>query len=97
MAAYVIGEIEVTEPATYEDYRKQVGAVLAKYGGRFLARGGKTESLEGGWSPKRLVILEFSSLEQALKWYRSPDYVPLIRLRQSASRGKPHSAITPMT
>jgi uncharacterized protein (DUF1330 family) len=88
MAAYVIGEIEVTDPATYEDYRKQVGAVLAKYGGRFLARGGKVEPLEGGWSPKRLVLLEFASMEQALKWYRSPDYAPLIKLRQKASRGK---------
>ena len=88
MAAYVIGEIEVTDAATYEDYRKQVGAVLAKYGGRFLARGGKTEVLEGGPAPQRLVLLEFASLEQALKWYRSPEYAPLIKLRQKASRGK---------
>jgi uncharacterized protein (DUF1330 family) len=88
MAAYMIGEIEVTDPATYEDYRKQVGAVLAKYGGRFLARGGKLEALEGGWSPKRLVLLEFASMEQLLKWYRSPEYAPLIKLRQKASRGK---------
>ena len=88
MAAYVIGEIDVMDPAPYEDYRKQVGAVLAKYGGRFLARGGKVEPLEGGWSPKRLVLLEFANMEQALKWYRSPDYAPLIKLRQKASRGK---------
>jgi uncharacterized protein (DUF1330 family) len=88
MAAYMIGEIEVTDPATYEDYRKQVGAVLAKYGGRFLARGGKLEALEGGWSPKRLVLLEFASMEQLLKWYHSPEYAPLIKLRQKASRGK---------
>jgi len=88
MAAYVIGEVDVMDPAAYEDYRKQVGAVLAKYGGRFLARGGKVEALEGGWSPKRLVLLEFASMEQALKWYRSPDYAPLIKLRQKASRGK---------
>ncbi|TMH68230.1 MAG: DUF1330 domain-containing protein, partial [Betaproteobacteria bacterium] len=86
MAAYVIGEVDVMDPAAYEDYRKQVGAVLAKYGGRFLARGGKVEALEGGWSPKRLVLLEFASMEQALKWYRSPDYAPLIKLRQKASR-----------
>ena len=88
MAAYVIGEVDVMDPAAYEDYRKQVGAVLAKYGGRFLARGGKVEALEGGWSPKRLVLLEFPSMEQALKWYRSPEYAPLIKLRQKASRGK---------
>jgi uncharacterized protein (DUF1330 family) len=88
MAAYVIGEVDVTDPAAYEDYRKQVGAVVTKYGGRFIARGGKLEALEGGWSPKRLVLLEFPSMEQALKWYRSPEYAPLIKLRQKASRGK---------
>jgi len=88
MAAYVMGEIEVTEPATYEDYRKQVLATIQKHGGKFLVRGGKVEALEGDWSPKRLVLLEFPSMEQALKWYRSPDYAPLIKLRQKASRGK---------
>ena len=88
MAAYVIGEVDVMDPVAYEDYRKQVGAVVTKYGGRFIARGGKVEALEGGWSPKRLVLLEFPSMEQALKWYRSPEYAPLIKLRQKASRGK---------
>ena len=88
MAAYVIGEIEVTDPALYEEYRKQVPAVVQKYGGRFVVRGGKIEPLEGGWAPKRLVALEFPSLEQAQKWYRSPEYAPLIKLRQKASRGK---------
>ena len=88
MAAYVIGEVEVMDPVAYEDYRKQVGAVVTKYGGRFIARGGKVEALEGGWSPKRLVLLEFPSMEQALKWYRSPEYAPLIKLRQKTSRGK---------
>lgn len=87
-AAYVIGEIEVTDPATYEDYRRQVAAVATKYGGKFVVRGGKVETLEGGWSPKRIVVLEFPSLEQAQKWYRSPEYAPLIALRQRASRGK---------
>jgi uncharacterized protein (DUF1330 family) len=88
MAAYVIAEIEVTDPATYEDYRKQVPAVVTKYGGKFIVRGGKIESMEGGWSPKRIVVVEFASLDQALKWYRSSDYAPLIKLRQKASRGK---------
>ena len=88
MAAYVIGEIEVTDPALYEEYRKQVPAVVQKYGGRFVVRGGKVEPLEGGWAPKRLVALEFPSLEQAQKWYRSPEYAPLIKLRRKASRGK---------
>ena len=88
MAAYVIGEIEVTDPALYEEYRKQVMAVVTRYGGKFIVRGGKVEPLEGGWAPKRLVALEFPSMEQAQKWYRSPEYAPLIALRQKASRGK---------
>jgi uncharacterized protein (DUF1330 family) len=88
MAAYLMGEIEVTDPATYEEYRKQVLPVVTKYGGRFLVRGGKVEALEGGWSPKRVVALEFPSMEQARSFYRSPEYAPLIALRQTASRGK---------
>ncbi len=88
MAAYVMGEIEVTDPAAYEDYRKQVMAVVTKYGGRFIVRGGRVETLEGGWAPKRFVALEFPSMEQAQKFYRSPEYAPLIELRQKASRGK---------
>jgi uncharacterized protein (DUF1330 family) len=88
MAAYVCGEIEVTDPALYEEYRKQVMAVVTKYGGKFIVRGGKVETLEGGWAPKRFVALEFPSMEQAQKWYRSPEYAPLIALRKKASRGK---------
>ena len=88
MSAYVIGEIDVTDPAVYEDYRKQVLAVVTKYGGRFLVRGGKVDSKEGGWAPKRIVVLEFPSMEQAQKWYHSAEYAPLIKLRQKASKGK---------
>lgn len=88
MSAYVIAEIEVSDPAAYEEYRRQVPAVVTKYGGRFIVRGGRVEPLEGGWSPRRFVALEFPSMEQALKWYRSEEYAPLIELRQSASRGK---------
>ena len=88
MAAYVIAEIDITDPASYEEYRKQVPGIIAKYGGRYTVRGGRTEPLEGGWSPKRVAVLEFPTMEQALKWYRSPEYAPLIKLRQKASRGK---------
>jgi uncharacterized protein (DUF1330 family) len=87
MAAYVIGEVDITDPAAYDDYRKQVLAVVTRYGGRFIARGGKAEALEGA-SPRRVVLLEFPSMEQAQKWYRSPEYAPLIALRQRASTGR---------
>jgi uncharacterized protein (DUF1330 family) len=88
MTAYVFGEIEITDPALYEEYRQQVLPVVAKYGGKFIVRGGRIEALEGGWAPKRFVALEFPSMEQAQKWYRSPEYAPLIDLRKKASRGK---------
>ena len=88
MAAFVIGEIDVTDQATYDDYRKQVLATVQKYGGRFVVRGGPIEALEGGWNPKRIVVLEFPSMDAVRKWYRSAEYAPLIKLRQKASRGR---------
>jgi uncharacterized protein (DUF1330 family) len=88
MSAYVIGEIDVVDAAAYEEYRKQVLAVVTKYDGKFLVRGGKVDPKEGGWTPKRIVVLEFPSMAQAQKWYDSPEYRPLIALRQKASKGK---------
>ena len=88
MSAYVIAEIDITDPAAYEDYRRQVPDVIARYGGKYIVRGGRVETLEGGWSPKRIAVVEFPSMEQALKFYRSPEYAPLLRIRQKASRGK---------
>ena len=88
MSAYVIGDIEVTDPAGYEEYRKQVLSVVTKYGGKFIVRGGKVDAREGGWNPKRIVLVEFPSLAQAQKWYDSEEYRPLIKLRQKASKGR---------
>ena len=73
MSAYAIAEIDVVDPAAYEDYRKQVLAVVTKYGGKFIVRGGKIDPKEGGWTPKRLVVVEFPSMAQAQKWYDSPE------------------------
>jgi len=86
MVAYVINDMEVTDPALLEEYKKLSPATVAQYGGRFLARGGTMEVLEGAWQPKRLVILEFPSLAQAKAWVNSPEYVPARRIRQQASR-----------
>ena len=88
MSAYAIAEIDVVDPAAYEDYRKQVLAVVTRYGGKFIVRGGKIDPKEGGWTPKRIVVVEFPSMTQAQKWYDSPEYAPLIKLRQKASKGK---------
>ncbi len=75
------------DPVRYDDYRKMVPASIAAYGGRFLARGGKVESLEGPWEPKRTVIVEFPSVERAKAWWDSDEYAPAKALRRSASQG----------
>ena len=88
MPAYMIVEVETTDEALMAEYRKHTPGLVAKFGGKFIVRGGRVESKEGGWQPKRMVALEFPSMEQALKWYDSPEYAPLIKLRQKASKGK---------
>jgi len=86
MVAYFINDMEVTDPQLLEEYKKLSPPTVAQYGGRFLERGGRCETLEGSWSPKRLVIIEFPSLEQAKAWANSPEYAAAKRLRQRASR-----------
>lgn len=86
MAAYVIADVEVLDSAGYEVYRQQVPATITAYGGRYLARGGATEVLEGGWSPKRCVILEFPSMAQLKAWWDSPEYRPLRAIRERTTR-----------
>jgi len=88
VSAYVVAEVEVTNPAVYEDYRKLVPATIAEYGGKYLVRGGTVEVKEGGWTPKRLVVLEFASMDQAQKWYHSPEYAPALAIRLKAARSK---------
>jgi len=86
MVAYVINDMEVTDPQLLEDYKKLSPATVAQYGGRFLARGGPIEAIEGSWLPKRLVILEFPSVAQAKAWVNSAEYAPARRVRQQASK-----------
>jgi len=74
MTAYVVVDITVTDPVGYEEYKKLAPDAVELYGGKYIARGGKTETLEGDWSPKRLVILQFDSAEQAKGWLDSPEY-----------------------
>src|SRR5919206_2605159 len=88
MAAYIIADVDVKDPEKYGQSRPIAARTVAQYGGRFLVRGGQVEPLEGGWSPKRVVVLEFPSVEQAKRWYNSPEYAPGIQLRQSASVGR---------
>ena len=88
MAAYVIGDIKVTDPETYAEYAAGVPATSEAYGGRYLVRGaGKCEIAEGDWLPERFVLAEYESMETAKAWYNSPQYSELLKLRQSASTG----------
>jgi uncharacterized protein (DUF1330 family) len=85
MAAYVVVQVDVKDPLRYEDYKRMVPASLAKYGGRFLVRGGHTETLEGTWEPKRFVLVEFPDVAQARAWWASPEYAEAKALRQATS------------
>ncbi len=85
MPAYVILDIEVTDPDGYTAYRERSGATVEKHGGRFLVRGGAHETIEGDWDPVRLVVIEFPDVAAARRWYESDDYAPLRELRRSAS------------
>ncbi len=88
MAAYVIVDIEVTNPEAYEKYREQVPPLVAKYGGKYLTRGGEMEMLEGDWTPKRLVVLEFPSFQRAKEFYESEEYAPVKEIRLNATNSK---------
>ena len=86
MAAYVIVEMEVTDPVGIEEYRKLAAASVAAYGGRFVVRGGNTEALEGDWQPKRIVVLEFPSTARAKEWWGSKDYATARVIRERAAK-----------
>ena len=85
MPAFVVVDIDVHDPVRYEDYKRLAEATVGAYGGRYVARGGRTAVLEGKWTPKRLVILEFESVERARQWWDSPEYRPARALRQATA------------
>ena len=85
MAAYLFANVEVTDAAGYEQYRQRISATIEAFGGRYLVRGGATEVLEGAFTPRRLVILEFPDMAQLRAWYQSPEYQPLIELRKKTT------------
>ena len=81
MSAYVIVDININDPAGYEEYKRLASNTISLYGGRYIARGGSTEQLEGNWTPNRLVILEFESMKRAKEWLNSPEYEEPRKLR----------------
>ena len=88
MAAYVLAEIEITNPEGYKEYTTLVPPTITKYGGRFLTRGGTVEILEGEWPQRRRVLIEFPTLEAAHGWWNSPDYQKPKALRRANSNGR---------
>ena len=88
MPAYVIAEIEITNPDGYKEYTTMVPATIEQYGGRFVVRGGKAHVLEGEWPERRRVVIEFPSVEAARNWWDSPEYEKPKALRKANSKGR---------
>jgi uncharacterized protein (DUF1330 family) len=86
MSAYIIVEIEVTDPVGYEEYKKLAGETVEKYSGKYIVRGGKTEVLEGDWKPKRIVVLEFPTMARAKEWLNSEEYREPRKMRHRTAR-----------
>ena len=81
----ILAQIDVTNPQQYAEYAKLSPGIIEKFGGHFLARGGKTETLEGTAGKSRVVVIEFPSYEKARQFYDSPDYVAARKVRAGAA------------
>ena len=88
MAAYLIVDIKVNDPARYEEYRKLVSPTLAAFDGKYLARGGTVKVLEGDLSPNRTVVVEFPTAARALEWWDSDLYRPVRQIRYDSADSK---------
>jgi uncharacterized protein (DUF1330 family) len=82
----VVVDIEVLDPLRYEDYKRLASAAISAYGGRYLVRGGASEVLAGEWTPRRLVVLEFESVDQAKTCFTSPEYAEAKKVRETCAR-----------
>jgi uncharacterized protein (DUF1330 family) len=98
VAAYFVADVDIRDPEKFEDYRTKVPALVERYGGRYLVRGGELHPVEGDPGVKRLVIIEFPSVEAARRFNTSAEYVPLLRLRResAASEIVPVEGWTPL-
>ena len=83
MPSYVVGLHQITDHTRFDEYRNQIGPLVAKFGGRYLTRGENLRMPEGGyWKPERVVVIEFPDRAAINEWYSSPEYQPLIELRE---------------
>ena len=85
MPAYIIVDVTITDPQLYEEYKKLTPASIAAWQGKFIVRGGATETLEGDWQPGRFVMLEFPNADLARQWWHSTEYAPAKNIRQHAA------------
>ncbi len=83
--AYILVQVNVTNPQQYAEYAKLSPGIIEKFGGRFVARGGRSETLEGTAAPSRVVIVEFPSYERAKEFYNSPEYQAARKVRAGAA------------
>lgn len=88
MPAYIIADVTIHNAENYEGYKKLTPASIAAYDGKFIVRGGTTETLEGNWQPGRVVILEFPTIERARQWWASEEYAPAKAIRQANAETK---------
>jgi uncharacterized protein (DUF1330 family) len=86
MSAYVIVEIDILDPAGYEEYKKLASATVEEYGGKYIVRGGRTEVLEGDWNPKRIVLLEFETAQRAKEWLNCEEYREPRKMRHRTAK-----------
>ena len=88
MPGFVVVQVEVTDPQGFAIYRDMVPPTLEKFGGRYIVRGGDYQCFEGNWDPKRLVIIEFDSVERAKAWWASEEYAPAKKQRELSARSE---------
>jgi uncharacterized protein (DUF1330 family) len=88
MPAYVIVDIDIVDPLGYEEYKKLASATVEKYGGKYIARGGQVETLEGDWNPKRIVVLQFESMQRAKDWLNCAEYREPDKMRHRTAKTK---------
>ena len=88
MTAYVLVDIEVTDPVRYAVYKEMAAPTIPLYGGRYIVRGGAVEQLEGEWKTNRFVMVEFPSVERAKAWHDGPEYRDARALRNETANSK---------
>jgi uncharacterized protein (DUF1330 family) len=87
LPGYVVAEVDVTDPATFQKYAEKVPGTIAQYGGHYVIRGGKNTSIEGD-APKRFVVIQFESVEKAKAWEDSPEYDAIKPIRHSSAKSR---------